>query len=123
MSFRGPYANPRDLPEIYSGIHFSWAVDYLDDGLNSDWLLPNRLYEGGLCGALTLARAATASGRYAVAERLGWAFPEPLADSVTSFLRTLTPAAYAERHADLLALDLAAFVDVGGMRDLLVRLD
>ncbi|MGU3463505.1 glycosyltransferase [Methylobacterium sp. C33D] len=123
MSFRGPYANPRDLPEIYSGIHFSWAVDYLDDGLNSDWLLPNRLYEGGLCGALTLARATTATGRYAVSERLGWAFPEPLADSVTAFLRTLTPETYAERHAGLLARDLAMFVDVGGMRDLLVRLD
>ncbi len=123
MAFRGPYANPRDLPEIYSGIHFSWAVDYLDDGLNSDWLLPNRLYEGGLCGALTLARASTATGRYAVAEGLGWAFPEPLADSVTAFLRTLTPAVYAQRHARLLACDLATFVDVGGMRDLLVRVD
>ena len=48
MAFRGPYANPGELPDIYGGVHFSWAVDYLDDGLNSDWLLPNRLYEGGL---------------------------------------------------------------------------
>lgn len=123
MAFRGPYANPGDLPEIYGGIHFSWAVDYLDDGLNSDWLLPNRLYEGGLCGALTLARAATATGRYAVAEGLGWAFPEPLAESVTAFLRTLTPEAFAQRHAGLLARDLTTFVDVDGMRDLLVRVD
>ncbi|MGT2486505.1 hypothetical protein ACU4GA_12255 [Methylobacterium oryzae CBMB20] len=58
-----------------------------------------------------------------MAERLGWAFPEPLAESVTAFLRTLTPAAYAERHAGLLDRDLATFVDVDGMRDLLLRLD
>jgi succinoglycan biosynthesis protein ExoL len=42
---------------------------------------------------------------------------------VTAFLRTLTPAVYAQRHARLLACDLATFVDVGGMRDLLVRVD
>lgn len=121
MSFRGPYANPRDLPEIYRGVHFIWAVDYLDDGLNSDWLLPNRLYEGGLCGALTLARAETATGRYALAEGLGRAFPEPLADSVSGFLRDITPADYVQMQGRLLTCEISKFVDVGGMRDLLGR--
>jgi succinoglycan biosynthesis protein ExoL len=121
MSFRGAYANPRDLPEIYGGVHFSWAVDYLDDGVNSDWLLPNRLYEGGLCGALTLTRAETATGRHAVAQDLGWAFPEPLEDSVIAFLRSLDPAVYAARQRGLVTGDLARFVDTDCMRELLDR--
>ncbi|MCJ2143800.1 glucosyl transferase [Methylobacterium sp. E-066] len=122
MTFRGPYANPGELPDIYGGVHFSWAVDYLDDGLNSDWLLPNRLYEGGLCGALTLARAETATGRYAEAEGVGWAFPEPLEDSVIAFLRTLDGATYAQRQNGLLACETSKFVDDHGMRDLLARI-
>lgn len=121
MSFRGPYANPEELPDIYGGVHFSWAVDYLDDGLNSDWLLPNRLYEGGLCGALTLARAETATGRYAVAEQLGWTFPEPLEDAVIAFLRGLDGATYAAMHGGLATRAITDFVDVHGMRDLLAR--
>ncbi|MCJ2056393.1 glucosyl transferase [Methylobacterium sp. J-048] len=122
MTFRGPYANPGELPDIYGGVHFSWAVDYLDDGLNSDWLLPNRLYEGGLCGALTLARAETATGRYAEAEGFGWAFPEPLEDSVIAFLRTLDGATYAQMQGGLLACETSKFVDTHGMRDLLARI-
>ncbi|MDP4005831.1 glucosyl transferase [Methylobacterium sp. NEAU K] len=122
MSFRGPYANPVELPDIYEGVHFSWAVDYLDDGLNSDWLLPNRLYEGGLCGALTLARADTATGRYAVSERLGWAFPEPLEHAVIAFLRTLDGTTYTDMQSRLVACELSKFVDVHGMRDLLDRI-
>ncbi|KNY24231.1 glucosyl transferase [Methylobacterium sp. ARG-1] len=121
MTFRGPYANPGELPDIYRGVHFSWAVDYLDDGLNSDWLLPNRLYEGGLCGALTLARADTATGRYAEAEALGWAFPEPLEASVIAFLRNLDAETYARMQAGLLACETTRFVDTHGMRDLLAR--
>jgi succinoglycan biosynthesis protein ExoL len=121
MTFRGPYANPGELPDIYGGVHFSWAVDYLDDGLNSDWLLPNRLYEGGLCGALTLARADTATGRYAEAEGLGWAFPEPLEASVIAFLSTLDAGTYARMQAGLLACETGTFVDTHGMRDLLAR--
>ena len=57
--FHGPYRNPQDLPDIYSDIHFVWAIDYYEAGGNSEWLLPNRLYEGGLYGAVPLARDGT----------------------------------------------------------------
>jgi len=46
LSYEGPYQNPRDLPKIYSGVHFTWAIDYVEEGQNSSWLLPNRVYEG-----------------------------------------------------------------------------
>ncbi|MEM8628237.1 MAG: glycosyltransferase [Pseudomonadota bacterium] len=50
LHFGGPYAYPDDLAEIYGAVDLAWLVDRYDTGANSDWLLPNRLYEGGLNG-------------------------------------------------------------------------
>ncbi|MEL7213955.1 MAG: glycosyltransferase [Pseudomonadota bacterium] len=50
LHFGGPYAYPDDLAEIYGSVDLAWLVDRYDTGANSDWLLPNRLYEGGLNG-------------------------------------------------------------------------
>ena len=94
MSLVGAYRNPDDLPKLYGRVHFSWAVDYLDAGTNSDWLLPNRIYEGGLFGALALTRRDTAVARKVEREHLGWAFDEPLEQSVTDFLSRLTAETY-----------------------------
>ncbi len=42
--FVGPYS-PEDLPALYARCHFAWAIDWFEEGQNSEWLLPNRLYE------------------------------------------------------------------------------
>jgi succinoglycan biosynthesis protein ExoL len=55
MAFDGPYRNPADLAGIYGRVHLSWSIDFLDDGTNSTWLLPNRLYVGGYHGTVALA--------------------------------------------------------------------
>ena len=52
LSFLGPYAWPGDLPDIYGGVDVAWLIDRYQAGQNSDWLLPNRLYEGCLNGAV-----------------------------------------------------------------------
>ena len=70
---------------------------------------------------MTLARAETATGRYAAAEQLGWAFPEPLEDAVVDFLRRLDRETYTQMQSRLVARDIATFVDIDGMRDLLAR--
>ncbi|NVE93345.1 glycosyltransferase family protein [Altererythrobacter lutimaris] len=42
--YSGPYT-PAQLPELYAACHFAWAIDWFEEGQNSEWLLPNRLYE------------------------------------------------------------------------------
>jgi succinoglycan biosynthesis protein ExoL len=84
--YLGPYESPRDLPEIYGQIHFTWAIDYLDAGSNSDWLLPNRLYEGGLFNAIPIARDGTATGDKVARDGLGVALKEPIGESLSSWL-------------------------------------
>ena len=63
IRFEGPYRNPDDLSAIYGEVHFAWAIDYFEAGLNSDWLLPNRLYESCLHGVVPIALSATETGR------------------------------------------------------------
>ena len=63
VTYLGPYNNPSDLAAIYGDVHFSWAIDMFEEGLNSSWLLPNRLYEGGLYGAVPLAAAGVETSR------------------------------------------------------------
>lgn len=61
MNFHGAYAWPDDLPGIYGGCDLAWLIDRFDAGANSDWLLPNRLYEGALNGAVPIVLAGTQS--------------------------------------------------------------
>lgn len=71
ISFLGPYQNPEDLSAIYDQVQFVWAIDFFEEGLNSEWLLPNRLYEGALHGAVPIALSSTETGRYLSQLHLG----------------------------------------------------
>ncbi len=98
VTFGGAYA-PEELPELYAGVHFSWTIDYFEEGGNSEWLLPNRLYEGGSFDAVPLARARTETGRWLADNRLGMLFDQPVVE-LELFLQTLSPERYvALRHA------------------------
>ena len=119
MKFGGPYRSPEDLPQLYGTIDFAWCVDYLDVGKNSDWLLPNRIYEGGLFAALALARRNTATGRKIEAEGLGWALDEPLEQGVITLLESLTSEAYSRARRRVLDLPTSMFVDLTDTSDLL----
>jgi succinoglycan biosynthesis protein ExoL len=119
MYFGGPYRNPLDLAAIYGEVDFAWCVDYLDQGSNSDWLLPNRIYEGGLYGALALSRRGTATGRKVERERLGVALDEPIASGTVALLHGLTRASHQVQSERLRALPAATFVDLADTKLLL----
>lgn len=76
LRFEGPYAR-EDLARIYGEVHFTWAIDYFEAGQNSDWLLPNRLYEGGLHGAVPIALSAVETGRWLAARQAGFLLTDP----------------------------------------------
>ncbi|WP_313532481.1 glycosyltransferase [Shinella sp.] len=120
LRFEGPYRNPEDLSVIYADVDFAWAVDFFEEGQNSLWLLPNRLYEGCRHGALPIVLDGTETARLAmqhgVGIKLADARLETLADRFTAF----DEAAYQAFHAHLVATgprpwildraDCAAFV-------------
>jgi len=79
VRFVGPY-QPADLPRLYGQVHFIWAIDYFEEGLNSAWLLPNRLYEGLAHGAVPVALADVATGRWLDQHGVGVTIRDPLQD-------------------------------------------
>jgi succinoglycan biosynthesis protein ExoL len=70
----GPYC-PQDLPRLYGRVHFAWCIDYFEEGLNSAWLLPNRLYESLAHGAVPVALAEVETGRWLAAAGVGLLIP------------------------------------------------
>lgn len=106
VSFHGPYT-AADLPTIYGDVHFSWAIDYMEEGLNSSWLLPNRIYESGRYGATPIALAGVQTGRYLAEHGFGVRLDDP--DTLEAFLDALTPEAYAALRAQLDAVPASAF--------------
>ncbi len=90
LCFEGAYRNPEDLPEIYGAVHLAWLVDRFDAGANSDWLLPNRLYEGCLHGAVPVALRGTETAAWLGREGIGITVPSDQ-DAVADTLAGLTP--------------------------------
>ncbi|MBL8530651.1 MAG: glycosyl transferase family 1 [Hyphomonadaceae bacterium] len=104
IAYRGRYT-PEQLPAIYADAHFAWAVDFYEQGGNSDWLLPNRLYESLAFGATPIAAAGVETARWLSARNVGVVLEAPLEESLPAFLNALTPDAYARAAAAARGLD------------------
>ena len=63
MTYVGPYSYS-DLPELYGRCDFAWSIDWFEEGLNSKWLLPNRLYEAIAFGTIPIALADVEVGHW-----------------------------------------------------------
>jgi succinoglycan biosynthesis protein ExoL len=113
MHFLGPYDRQRDLAEIYHDVHFAWAIDFYEAGANSQWLLPNRLYEGGLHGAVPIALASVETGRWLARRNAGVLLREPLAQELLRYFSALQIAAYAASLSHLTAMARETWVDTG----------
>ena len=107
LTFGGPYA-PAEIADLYGAVHFTWAIDFFEAGLNSAWLLPNRLYEGQLHGAVPIALNKVETGRWLSRRHAGLLLDDVEADLLPA-LQDLTPAAWrdlAQRTADIPRADL-----------------
>jgi len=63
LTFTGAYTYDQ-LPDLYGRCHFAWSIDWFEEGLNSSWLLPNRIYEAIAHGAVPIALADVEVGRW-----------------------------------------------------------
>ena len=113
LHFLGPYDRRRDLPALYRGVHFAWAIDYFEAGANSDWLLPNRLYEGSLHGAVPIALARTETGRWLAGRQAGVLLREPLSQTLPDVFAALDAGGYAAAAAAVAAIPRTDLVEDG----------
>ena len=122
MHFFGAYDGARDLDEIYGKVDIGWAVDYSAKGANSDWLIPNRVYESGVYNVPVIARRGTTTGDMVEKMHTGWVFDEPFAENVMAFLAALDETRYSEVQDHLRAMPINAFVDTDHSSELVRRI-
>lgn len=107
VSFGGTY-EPAELRTLYGNVHFNWAIDFFEEGTNSRWLLPNRIYEGGAYGAIPIALDGTETARWLRALGIGVVLSS-LGD-LEEFLLALTLQRYAQLKAASDAAPRNAFI-------------
>ena len=105
LTFHGPYDRATDLAAIYGRVHFNWAIDLYEDGLNSAWLLPNRLYEGSVFGTVPLALRAVETGQWLARHGCGLLLDRPLERTLPALFATMTCSAYETARNRIAALD------------------
>jgi succinoglycan biosynthesis protein ExoL len=108
LRFEGAY-EPEDLPSHYVAVDFCWAIDFFEAGQNSEWLLPNRLYESGAHGVVPIARANTETARFLQARDIGIVLDEGSADDLVSRLSALTDEEFVGLSARQQALDASTW--------------
>lgn len=110
VEFHGAYRNPEDLAAIYSDVQFTWAIDFFEEGLNSSWLLPNRLYEGGLYGAVPIALAGTETGRFIGKRGIGLVRNQVTPQTLQALFDDMSEARYADLFSRLAAVERSQWV-------------
>ncbi|MDH3660929.1 MAG: hypothetical protein OEU92_13050, partial [Alphaproteobacteria bacterium] len=121
MVYAGGYKGPDDLAEVYAEVDINWTIELWDQSYhskNSNWLLPNRLYEGG-CFHIPMITLKGTETAYRV-EKLeaGWVLDAPLVDSVSHLLQTLTPEDYQAKRDKLKALPASTFWEVDDLENI-----
>lgn len=101
----GPYRYPEGLAEVYARCDLVWAQDLWQRGANSDWLLPNRIYEASWFGCPSVAVADTETGRRIRGNNLGFVIGQPTAPDLVALLEGLDPEAIAGCAEGLLRRD------------------
>lgn len=110
VHFHGAYDYPVDLPRVYGTCDLVWAQDLWQSGTNSDWLLPNRIYEASWCGCPPVAVAHTETGRRIARDGLGPVIARAEADCLVDCLKALSPQRLENWAHDLLARPDSDFV-------------
>jgi len=108
LEFCGSY-QPDDLVELYRRTHFTWAIDYFEERMNSAWLLPNRLYEGSFHGSVPIALRSVETGAWLLRRDAGILVDDPKRELLELFA-ALDMAAYEAERVRVERIPLADLV-------------
>lgn len=107
MDYLGAYRWPEDLPSIYGQVDLAWLIDRYQAGQNSDWLLPNRMYEGCLNGAVPITLRGTEVARQIAELDCGVEVASTSDADIAAALNGLAPGRIAALQAALAAIPRA----------------
>lgn len=90
IHYGGPYDYPAGLAGVYGACDLVWAQDLWQRGANSDWLLPNRIYEASWFGCPSIAVAGTQTAAKIAADGLGYVIDAAAPEALRGLLAGLT---------------------------------
>lgn len=115
ITYSGPYV-ASDIPALFGACHFVWAIDYYEEGKNSSWLLPNRLYDSLAAKRVPIALAQVETGRWLREYNAGKVVESPVED-LTDFLQTLTAEGFVKHQEQVKQVpNSAIFHDADSLR-------
>lgn len=109
ITYGGTYDYPDGLAGVYGACDLVWSQDLWQAGGNSDWLLPNRIYEASYFGCPSIAVGSTETGRRIQSDGLGFTVERPDAEDLTALLRQLDREEIRAASRRILAKPDAAF--------------
>jgi succinoglycan biosynthesis protein ExoL len=110
ITFTGPYDWPHGLAEAYSDSDLVWSQELSWRGHNSDWLIPNRVYEGSFFGVPSLALAGTQTGKLVEERKLGYTLADDTPQTLQCFLQSVSQSELSTLRNDLLQREASEFV-------------
>lgn len=120
ITYTGPYRYD-DLPKLYGRCHFAWTIDWFEEGENSSWLLPNRIYESIAHGCVPIALADIEVGRWLARHGAGLRVDQP--NVISKVLAGLSASDMARYQAEVMSVPRAAVLaDDSDCRDLVQSL-
>lgn len=96
MRFHGAYSQD-DLGDIYRMCDLVWGIEYFGRGMNSDWCLANRIYEGGYYNRPIITLAGTETTAWLQARGSGLVLSDPDSDLIPT-IQKLTVDDYERLH-------------------------
>lgn len=110
IAFTGPYDWPAGLADVYGEVDLVWSQELTWRGGNSDWLIPNRIYEASYFGVPSLAVAGTQTADTVHERELGYVLADARPDTVAGFFETLSGEQLAADRQRLLGRPDSDFV-------------
>ena len=110
LKFCGPYKAPDDLYDIYNEVNFTWAIDFYEEGQNSKWLLPNRLYEGCLYKSIPIVQDGTETANYLNKLGIGIMLEDVSPNSLAKLFTNLDANIYNNLQTKLMNVDPKHFI-------------
>jgi len=120
VTFTGSYRFD-ELASLYGDVHFSWAVDFFEEGLNSSWLLPNRVYESSFFGTVPIAVEGVETASWLGRKNIGVILGGDAKMSLQSFLGALTGRRYETLFKCLEAVPTSELADTRESCEQLLR--
>ncbi len=110
IEYKGPYEWPNELEDVYKNADFVWAQELSWKGHNSDWLIPNRIYEASYFGVLSLAVKGTQTADIINQRQLGYIIDKQNLKQLESFILCVDKNELTEKKNYLLNRPVNDFV-------------